>query len=241
MLLEDPLSFFSDLLMGNWESLNSIIWFLPALFSLNILFFIFEKLKNKGRVFMIILSVLTFILSSEIMALHYSIPFGVDVALYLFSLAFVIKCIYFYRTHLVQYANLTIFSLIIFSVFILFYFEPIKTHTKYHNIIDLAQFSVPVTFVGYFSYILLNSSIFILFLKIKESKTLANIGHYSFPIFLLHLIVMSKISNLVKFENDFFKVGLLLFVFILSIILPILISKLLMKLSVKFKYIGFTN
>ena len=47
LLFENPLEFMRGVFMGNWESLNSIIWFLPALFTLNVLFYIFYK-SNQG-------------------------------------------------------------------------------------------------------------------------------------------------------------------------------------------------
>ena len=210
LLLENPLNFLSDLLMGNWTSLNSILWFLPALYSLNILFFIFERLKIKGRALMIILSVLAFIFSEEIMSIHQNVPFGFDVALYLFLLVFVIRLIYLNRLYFEQCHYLAIILLLTLSSVLLFYFEPIKTHTEYQSIIDLAQFSVPVTVFGYVSYTILSCTIFILFLRLKGNKILAYIGYYSFPIFLLHLIVIYKTSTLIQFDEIIYKVICLL-------------------------------
>lgn len=39
LILDNTNAFFSKLFLGNWNSTKSIIWFLPTLFSLNLLFF----------------------------------------------------------------------------------------------------------------------------------------------------------------------------------------------------------
>jgi len=227
--------------MGNWSTLNSILWFLPALFSLNVLFFYFNKSNQKVKYIFLALSIFTFLFATQIVNYHYSIPFGLDIAGYIFLLAFLLKQVYSNKD---RYININIFYLfvaIIISSGLLFYFEPLKTHSQWHAMVDLAQFSVATTMIGYISFLILNISIFILFLKLKSNNLLSTIGVYSFPIFLLHLIILYKISSFIKFDTVFINIIFLVFCFMFSILFPIVISKLLIKISEKFKYIGMVK
>jgi peptidoglycan/LPS O-acetylase OafA/YrhL len=70
---------------------------------------------------------------------------------------------------------------------------------------------------------------------------MAFIGKYSFPIFLIHLIVLYKLPLCIKFENTLLNYIFLIITFILSILVPIVISKSLMKISDNFKYIGLVK
>lgn len=172
MLLIAPRDFFTKLFMGNWASLESIFWFLPALFSLNVLFFLFCKGKKLVRIILFALSLLVFIFSNKIMLMHNLIPFGIDVALYIFILTFFIKFVYENKKWIEKInIPLSIIIIVICSL-LLFYFEPVKMHTQWHSRIDLAQFSVPITILGYLSFIILNVFVFLLFLKIKSNQIL---------------------------------------------------------------------
>lgn len=241
MLLENPIEFIEGVLMGNWSTLNSIIWFLPALFTLNLLFFLFKKSNKKIQVLFLIISLASFIYASEIAMLHYQIPFGFDVAIYLFLLVLTIKYIYENKERFIKINMYQILGLLIISSLLLFNFEPIKTHSQWYSIIDLAQFSVATTVIGYISFFILNISIFIFFIKIKSNQILEFIGNYSFPIFLLHLIILYKLPNLIKFDSNYTNFLFLLISTVLSILLPIVISKILMKISDKFEYIGMVK
>lgn len=243
LLIENPLEFVGGVLMGNWESLNSIIWFLPALFTLNVLFYIFYKSNKILKYFLLGLSLIVFLFGDQIVHYHYKIPFGLDVAIYIFILAFIIQKIYKNQE---KFLNINISYVymvlaICVSSYGLFEFEPLKTHTQYHSIIDLAQFSVATTFIGYLSFLLLNSSLFVFFLKIKSIKIFEILGKYSLPIFLLHLMVLYKLPNYIAFENSGAKISFLILTIGLSLVLPIVVSKSLMKISDKFKYIGMTK
>jgi peptidoglycan/LPS O-acetylase OafA/YrhL len=201
MFFENTNVFFAKLFMGNWDSTKSIIWFLPALFSLNFLVFLFIKGSKVFKMILLIASILTFILSNQIVIIHNHIPFGIDVALYLFILTYFIKATYEHKDFIEKIKFPIIIIMILTSTFVIFTFEPLKTLSRFHARIDLAQFSVPVTIIGYISFIILSISIFIAFMKIKSNKILAFVGLYSFPIFLMHLTVLYKLPELIKFDN----------------------------------------
>jgi len=241
MLLIAPKDFFTKLFMGNWASLESVFWFLPALFSLNVLFFLFYKGNKFVKIILFAISLLVFVFSNKVMLIHSVVPFGIDVALYIFILTFFIKFVYENRNRLEKInMPLSILAIILSSI-LLFYFEPIKMHTQWHSRIDLAQFSVPITLLGYISFIVLNVFIFFLFLKIKSNQLLSFVGTYSFPIFIMHLMILYKLPLLVKFDNIILNTFFMAITFILSIVLPIVFSKILMRVSDKFKYIGLVK
>jgi len=241
MLLHNPIKFIEIVFIGNWDSLKSILWFLPALLSLNILFFIFLKYKHLKKI-LFVLSIGSFLFANEVAKYHTYIPFSIDVALYLFILAYFIKYIYNNQEKIMNIEIYIIIMITLVSSLLLFYFEPIKTHTPWHHIIDLAQFSVATTFIGYISFLSLNISIFILFLKfnVNKIKVLSVIGVYSFPIFLLHTIILYKLPKLFVFNSIGVNIIFLIIVLIITVVAPILISKFLMKVSKKFKYIGMS-
>jgi len=227
--------------MGNWGTLNSIIWFLPALFSLNLLFFIFNKVNNKAKMVFLVSSLSMFLFANQIVKFHYNIPFGLDVALYIFILAYIIQYIYKKKDKYININSYYLIGIILILSIILFLYEPIKTHSQWHGIIDLAQFSVATTTIGYTSFIFLNISIFILFLKINSIKIFEYIGIYSFPVFLLHLMVLYKLPSIVSFDSFGLSMIFLIVTLLLTFILPIIVSRILMKLSNKFKYIGMVK
>jgi len=241
LLFQNPIYFIEKLFIGNWGSLNSIIWFLPALFSLNLIFYIFYKSSNVLQCFIFGISILTFLFAKQIAFFHYYIPFGIDIAFYIFILTFLIQKIYKNQEKYTFIKFHWLLILITLSSCFLFYFEPIKRHTQWLEIIDLAQYSVTETFLGYISFIILNISLFILFLKLKPIKIMILLGRYSFPIFLLHLIVLYKIPTYLNGVIEKSGFTPLIISFLFSIIIPIIASKILMKISVKFKYIGMAE
>ena len=241
MLFDSPIEFIGGVLIGNWSTIKSIIWFLPALFSLNLLYFFFEKSDKYIKYLIFGLSIITFIFASKVIVLHYNIPFGFDVGLYIFLLAYIVKYIYKHQEKFIGINLVLMIIAILVASISLFYYEPIKTHTEYHLRIDLAQFSVPITLIGYLSFILLNISILIVFLKIKEISLLTTVGNYSYPIFLFHSVILYKLPSLIKFDSLIINIIFLVSTFILSITLPIIGSKFIMRLSNNFKYIGMVK
>jgi len=234
----DFLQHIGNIFLGNWYGLESIIWFLPALFSLNFLIFLYYKYNYQVKTTLIFFSVVTFLFAKELSEQHNFIPFGLDVAVYLLPLVVFAKYIYNNKNTLRLNNYILVMSFVI-GTSLLLLFEPVKTHSNYHAIIDFAQFSVPYTVVGYISFIIVNLSIFFFFINNRSSKIFEYIGKYSYPIFLLHLIILYRFE--IKQENMYVNISFLLLAFILSIISPIILSKILMKISNRFKYIGMVK
>jgi hypothetical protein len=239
MLINDPVNCLRKLLVGNWDSVESIIWFLPALFILNVLFFLFKKANRKLQGCILLLSICSFIWSGSVMQYHDKIPFGIDVAIYVFFLVFLIKLVYARQVMLVENIGfILVVLMVLFSSIVLFLYEPVKTNGQWSAIIDLAQFFVASSFIGYISFLMLNIGILVLFLKLESNRVLQYIGKNSFPVFLLHLEILYRLPKYVSFESIGLKFLFLGAAFVGSVLLPILISKILMRTSEKFKYIG---
>lgn len=225
--------------MGNWSTLKSILWFLPTLISLTFLMFIFNISNKYIKSFLLFLSLMSFFLEDTIVQLHNEIPFGIDIAIYLLILSVLVKFVYKNQEKNLfpkfQYV-VGLALLVVIACAMILNFEPVKVHSKFHMIVDFAQFSVPSTLIGYVSFLILNLAVLLFFLNVKSIKLLSFIGQYTFPIFLLHIFILFKLPNL--FENK--NLAVLLLTLFASIILPILISKVLSDGGL-FKYIGMVK
>lgn len=248
IVFSNPEPSIRNLLYGNWAHVTSILWFLPALFTVNIYYSLYRKYSKKASFVFFVFSIILFILAEPIAArYHVSIPFGLDIALYLFPYLFVIDTIYQRKDLLNKYKKwhaLLLIPLYFLFISIINDVEPIKKYTPYMHRIDLAQFSVPFTPIGFFAMILLSSVIFIFFLMAKQSALLAYIGKYSLPIYLLHLMIIQKIVtvyNRVELHSEFVFLLVTLLSIPVVIIISILISKLLVKISPYAKYIGMAD
>jgi hypothetical protein len=72
-------------------------------------------------------------------------------------------------------------------------------------------------------------------------KALEIISIYLYPIFLIHLIFLYNLTKVYSFDSPSINIKFLIFSLFLSISIPIIISKMLMKISSKYKYIGMVK
>jgi len=247
-----------NVITGTALSLDSQLWFLPTLFSANMGYSIYRLYNNKffkvwkysvntPYVIILLLWVLMFIKIKEITIMHaFSIiPFGVDIVLYLFPYFIFLE--YVYNNRLMwSRINLFIYILtIVISISLISYFEPFKNITPKYVRIDFALLYVPFTMVGFIAMSTLSAGIMMVFLKIGKANWLMYIGRYALPIYLLHLDVDLKVSrrlfsfliNIYHENNTAVFITYLLSI-VLAIVIPITISKLLMKISPLFRYVG---
>lgn len=246
-LFADRIINLGNILMGNFHYLKSIIWFLPCLFTANILFSIYKNFKNSFTPIFITLFIISFFYSDRIAEIHEKgfIPFGIDIFIYFFP--YFLSLIYVYqKKSLFKVKQYWIFLFpIILSAFLIFKFEPIKLHTDIHHQIDLAQFSVPTTIVGYFSMTLLSISILILFCNSPSNKILSIFGYYSMPIYFFHLTIMKYVKKLydayIINQNSYSSFLIYLACIIIILFLSILINNILFKISKYFKYFGIVQ
>ena len=246
-LFADRIFNLGNILMGNFHYLKSIMWFLPCLFTANILFSISKNFKNSFTPIFITLFIISFFYSDRIAEIHEKgfIPFGIDIFIYLFP--YFLSLIYVYqKKSLFKVKQYWIFLFpIILSAFLIFKFEPIKMHTDIHHQIDLAQFSVPTTLVGYFSMTLLSISILMLFCNAPTNKILSIFGYYSMPIYFFHLTIMKYVKKYYEAyiinQNTCSSFLIYLACILIILFLSILINDILFKISKHFKYFGIVQ
>ena len=99
--------------------------------------------------------------------------------------------------------------------------------------------------VGFIAMSTLSAGIMMVFLKIGKVNFLMYIGRYAFPIYLLHLYVGEIVNKRLTsyFINIYHENNTVVFItyllsIVLAIVISITISKLLMKISPLFRYIG---
>ena len=246
-----PKSLFTDrvinlgnILMGNFHYLKSIIWFIPCLFTANILYSGIKIFKNLLTPVFTTLFIIFFIYYDRIAIIHVQgfIPFGIDIFIYLFPYFLSLIYIYQLKSFLVVKQYWIFLLPIILSAYLIFKFEPIKLHADFHHQIDLAQFSMPTTIIGYFSMTLLSISILLFFCNAPALKFLSTIGYYSMPIYFFHLTIMKYIKMLydtyLLHQNLISSFFIYLACILVILLLSILVNNILFKISKQFKYFG---
>lgn len=243
----DSTLIFKNLLWGNWPHVRSILWFLPACFAVNVYFAIYRKYSQTyWAVAFWLLWLGVFFSAEPIAALYHSrVPFGIDLAIYLFPLLFVVDYVYRHKDWLKKISAwwaLFLLPVAYGCIKLIDWIEPIKTYTAFAYRVDLAQFTVPFTVVGLLAMLGLCSSITLFFLMVKPLGVLSLVGKYSLPIYLLHLLIISKWAMAVNQVTIWQQPSYYFVMMVLAI--PVVVataigaSKLLSKLSPYAKYLG---
>lgn len=259
-IIVEPDVFLRKLCMGNFYYIQRVLWFLPALFSCNILFSVyryFQAQKHfnfKGYTFSVagiagfLLWGIFMMFLPQITAYHVngSIPFGIDIAVYLFPYFLFILFLYEKKDMFKNVSPFLWLTGVIAFILLITWFEPVKTNTAYHHRIDFAQLSVPGTLQGYAMMLGLSGSIFMFFLSLKPWKPMAYLGNYTLPVFLLHMYIIGWMLSVPWMASDLFTHGngginylYGIFVLCCAIGVPVLVSKALMRISRHFKLAGF--
>jgi len=220
--------------IGSGFYLQSALWFLPTLFLCDLFFSAVYKYRcNKivilvsGAIFCVVL-----FLAKQIQVQHVHIPYGVDIAIYMVPLLFLLHYVYKNKFRLLKYNAVIYVAGIILSSFLIFYLIPEKTQNGISRRFDLAQFDVPANLWGYALICVLSLCIFILFLYIDRVTIFSRIGLYTLPIFLFH--TYPWFNGLQYLPPALF----LLISVVGDVLIGIGLSKLLIKLSPKFSWIG---
>lgn len=237
-----------SLFWGNWAHLNaSALWFLPACLSLNLLIGIAKI--NKIALYIITFISICIIFNVDWIRenMHTQIPFGIDIALYLFPIVMIIANIY----HIKNKGNFKMLKLrfiipivIILSVIIWKIF-PCQEEYWLHKI-DYSQFLLPQGFLYIINFFFIYFWFEFLY-SLKKIKFLTFLGENSLIFFILNLPIVKilypitlKILNMQLNINLSF-ILIILIDFLTCISMPILFIKLCNKISDNFKYIGVKN
>lgn len=251
----------AGLVVGNFAFLGSPLWFLPALFALKLIFggglALRQRLpKTQFSIVIVVATVLWsiyFYYSPVIAAYHVAgyIPWGIDIAVYLLPYAVIIRWLYLHAEKF-KYSRLVAVAAIIAGDLLISHFEAIKTISAFPAVIDLAQYSVAFTVPGFIGLIVMSGGILLLFRDTDPGLLLmrgfAFLGRYSFPIYLLSGLLIAEATKGLGFlfqhqpqVHNPMAVLLLTCLTILGLIaIPVVVSRLAMRVSTKFRYVGFT-
>lgn len=251
---------FVALLMGNFTFLLTPLWFFPALFSLKVTFAALLKLWNVSSTKQILWAavllsawVIYFLATPAIAYWHVAgyVPFGIDISLYLLPYCVVMLLIY-RKCGALPYAILVASGLLVAGHFLIVGFEPMKTISKNWALIDLAQYAMPYTVPGLIGMTALSAGVLILALNLNPAshliRVLSFIGRYTLAIYVFHLFIMHVMDKIGRkglaeihlAQSGYASAALFMMAVICAIAVPIVISKLAMRISPRFSYAGFT-
>jgi fucose 4-O-acetylase-like acetyltransferase len=194
-----PLALVRDLALGNWASTRSILWFLPALLTSNLLMALWRRPGPRLlRPALALLMAATFLLAPAVARQHPRIPFGLDVALFLFPFVACVDFAWRRRQHWQSGSRpWTVAALLTLPVagWALRACEAVKTHSAFARRVDFAQFSVPETVPGYLAMTLMGLALLVLAGRLRPLPALAALGRASMPIYLLHYPLLFGLSR----------------------------------------------
>jgi len=220
--------------IGSGSYLQSALWFLPTLFLCDLFFSVLYKYRFNKIIVLVFGAIFCAVLfsSNRIQMEHDHIPYGIDIAIYIAPLLFLLHYVYKNKSRLLKYNAMLYVAGIILSSFLILYLMPEKMQNGVSRRFDLAQFYVPDTLWGYALICLLSACIFLLFLYIDRVTIFSRIGLYTLPIFIFH--TYPWFDGLQYLPPALF----LLISVVGDVLVGIALSKLLMKLSPKFSWIG---
>lgn len=231
------------IIVGNWHSLySSALWFIPALLTLNILVMIYKKNRLYG-IIPALLSIFVIFNINILRDYNKFFPFEIDAALYMFiiSVIFIELCrINFFNNQKLK--AYYIFPLLIITTFLLYKVCPLQIDYFNHRI-DVSQDVLPQGF-SYIVFILFEFSIFYFLNKIKNLNSLVFLGKNTLLIFILNIPIL-KIAypHFLKIFSLDININIAYIIFtmlnlIICIVIPLVISKVLIKISNKTTIIG---
>jgi fucose 4-O-acetylase-like acetyltransferase len=230
------------IIYSNWESLNNILWFLPAIISFKLLLSLqfTDVLVYWRTVLLTIMGLMAIYFHSEIQVKHNIIPWGFDIAVYLTPAAIAAKFFYDSKPLILEKViadrSKFIMFLMIFFIFSMAFVvrTSLNTFTVWHHRLDMAQFSVP-GFEGYFYLTgMMLAMIGVARIKMKEN-ILSLVGNKSLSIFVFHTYAIGLTNKYLFIASDNF---LWVANIMVAIILSVLFSIVLLKISRHFRYIG---
>mgnify|MGYP004664867891 CR=1 FL=1 len=205
---------------------NSALWFLPSLFSMEIIYYYVIKKSDNNKFLTALYVTLEFIIA--IMAykfMKFVFPLGINTCLHFgifYHLGYLIK-----KNNLIESNILNnIFSFIIITIIGIF------SALLNHRIVSAIDYAYGNLYLAIFSGIFLSISVFIISKKIKTNKLLEYIGQNTMGILIFHklavVIMQSKlgiISNLLKKSNICIEIIIGLSVTSIAILFSLIINK----------------
>lgn len=211
---------------------NSSLWFLPALFSMEILYYFIIKMINKRKKLEIPILLLVIIISYITnIALKIQLPWGINTSL--------VGGVFFYIGYLLKNKNLLIKDSILLkpvNMIIVFILGTIACF-KNKEIVSFIDYKYGFLTLALISGICL--SIFVIYISIilNKNKVLEYIGKNTIGILIFHKLIillfqakMGIISKMLKDSNVLIELTLSLLIVIISIIFSLIITKIIRKI-----------
>jgi fucose 4-O-acetylase-like acetyltransferase len=246
LALARPWALLGDAAMGNYARVQSILWFLPALFTTNLLMALWRRDRGpwartcRGSLLLLVFG--AFACTQALVRWHAHIPFGLDVALYLFPFLWLLDQLWRRQTLAGPWLLPAAILALPLGGVLIQWFEPLKTHSAYARQIDFAQFSVPATLPGYLGMALMAGALMVLASRLPAPRWLAVVGRYSMPIFLLHYLLLYALTRSIGMAGE--SRGLLLLfgvaVTALSIALAMGMAWFCSRLAPRLAFLGLT-
>jgi fucose 4-O-acetylase-like acetyltransferase len=248
LLVHHPWTLLGDAAMGNYARVPSILWFLPALFTTNLLMALWRRDQGPGawscHLGLLLLVLAALASAPTLVRWHPHLPFGLDVALYLFPFLWLLEQLWRRRQVLTEATGPWLVPVACLALplggLLIQHFERVKTHSAFARRIDFAQFSVPETLPGYLGMTLMAAALLVLTSRLPAPRWLATVGRYSMPIFLLHYLLLFLLTRCIGLAGES-QGWLLLFglgVTALVIALAMGVARLLTWVSPRFALLG---
>ena len=209
---------------------NSPLWFLPALFSMNIIYYFIIKLQIKNKLLMLI--PLTIIAYISVYYLKINLPLGLNTVLNLglfFYIGFLLKEYNVLNKDNILFKWYTIIFLIIIGLISCFLNKETVSHMHY----KYGYFTLTILSTLTFSFITIYIS-----MLINKNKVLEYIGKNTLGILIFHkliiLIFQTKlgiITELLKNSNTVIELLISLFIVLVSIVFSLVITEILRKIA----------
>ena len=212
-LLQHPLRLLAAAAMGNYAWVPSILWFLPALFTSNLLVALCRRseagrpgVRILARLSLGLLALASFLWAPRIARWHPDIPFGLDVVLFLLPFLWLIDRVWRRRQAVADRLGPWLLPLALLALplggLLVRVCERVKTHSAYARRVDFAQFSVPETLPGYLGMALLGVALVLLASRLPAPRWLAAVGRASMPIYLLHYLLLFALTRCIGWAGE---------------------------------------
>jgi len=251
--LDHPLALLGDAAMGNWSHVHSSLWFLPALFTANLLVALGRTRagrRNWAGPGLGVLGIAAFLGAPHLANRHPWIPFGADVALFLLPFVWGIGQVWRHRAAICARAGAWLLPAALAALalggLLARLCERVKTHSEFARRVDFAQFSVPETMPGYLGMFLMAAALVLLAHRLEHApgaavrRCLEAAGQASLPIYLLHYPLLFVLTRTIGVAGEA-RGWLLLYglaVTVLVLALPMLLAWGLGRLSPRFALVG---
>ena len=240
ILVTRPGALAFDMAMGNWAHVQSILWFLPALFTANLLMAAWRRAPALARAGLLSAAAWAFLDASRLALWHDRIPFGLDSVLFLFPFLWVIDQAWRRRAAFTSGLLAAACLALPLGGLLVRTCEQVKTHSAYARRVDFAQFSVPVTLPGYLGMTLMGLALLVMAVRLPAPRWLAEVGRCSMPIFLLHYPLLYAFTRAIGLAGEG-RAALLAFataVILLILAVAMGTAKVLARISPRFALAG---